>query len=75
MLKSHLLSLNHGPLGLTTTLVGIVTLMTFVLITFGVENGNLGVECNTKYSDNLRPCFPHPCRRLSQVDLACLGFA
>ena len=40
---------------LATTLVGTVTLMTFVLIIFEIEKDNLGFDCNTKYSHAYDP--------------------
>ncbi len=38
-------------------IMGICTLMTFVIIIYGVEGGNLGVDCNTKYTDACDPVF------------------
>lgn len=38
-------------------LMGILTLMTFVIIIYGVNNGQLGVNCNTLYSEECVPVF------------------
>jgi len=38
-------------------LMGTLTLMTFVIIIYGVHNGQLGVDCNKKYSDSCEPVF------------------
>ncbi|KAK1759172.1 calcium-transporting ATPase 3 [Echria macrotheca] len=38
-------------------LMGTCTLMTFVIIVYGKYGGDLGVDCNTKYSDACTPVF------------------
>ncbi|KAG0652689.1 Calcium-transporting ATPase 3 [Hyphodiscus hymeniophilus] len=38
-------------------LMGICTLMTFVIIIYGVNNGNLGTDCNKSYGDTCEPVF------------------
>lgn len=38
-------------------LMGICTLMTFVIIIYGVYEGKLGVDCNRQYSDACKPVF------------------
>ena len=39
------------------TLMGTCTLMTFVIIVYGRYGGELGVDCNTKFSDSCIPVF------------------
>ncbi|XXG98868.1 Alcohol acetyltransferase [Hypoxylon texense] len=38
-------------------LMGTLTLMTFVIIIYGANNGQLGVNCNTLYSEECVPVF------------------
>ncbi|KFY31318.1 hypothetical protein V493_01208, partial [Pseudogymnoascus sp. VKM F-4281 (FW-2241)] len=38
-------------------LMGVCTLMTFVIIIYGVNNGNLGHDCNRTYSDSCNAVF------------------
>jgi Na+-exporting ATPase len=38
-------------------LMGTCTLMTFVIIIYGVSNGNLGTDCNRSYGDTCGPVF------------------
>lgn len=38
-------------------IMGTTTLMTFVIIVYGVNGGDLGVDCNTKYSDECNVVF------------------
>jgi Na+-exporting ATPase len=38
-------------------LMGTCTLMTFVIIIYGVNNGNLGTDCNRAYGDTCGPVF------------------
>lgn len=39
------------------TLMGTLTLLTFVIIIYGVDNGDLGVDCNRKYSPSCESVF------------------
>lgn len=38
-------------------LMGTCTLMTFVIVVYGMYGGNLGVDCNSKWSEDCRPVF------------------
>jgi Na+-exporting ATPase len=38
-------------------LMGICTLMTFVIVIYGKNNGNLGHDCNQRYSESCIPVF------------------
>ncbi|KAI0394766.1 potassium/sodium efflux P-type ATPase [Xylariaceae sp. FL0594] len=38
-------------------LMGTLTLMTFVIIIYGVHDGQLGLDCNKRYSDSCEPVF------------------
>jgi len=38
-------------------LMGTCTLLTFVIIIYGVHNGNLGLDCNRHYGDTCGPVF------------------
>jgi Na+-exporting ATPase len=38
-------------------LMGICTLMTFVIVIYGVNNGDLGIDCNKSYGDTCGPVF------------------
>jgi Na+-exporting ATPase len=38
-------------------LMGTCTLLTFVIIIYGVHDGNLGSDCNRRYGDNCDPVF------------------
>lgn len=38
-------------------IMGTLTLMTFVIIVYGVNNGNLGRDCNRSYNDTCAPVF------------------
>lgn len=42
---------------LTTPLVGTTTLMTFVLVIYAANGGNLGHDCNRSWSEACRPVF------------------
>lgn len=37
--------------------MGVTCLMTFVIIIYGTENGNLGMDCNRGYSESCDPVF------------------
>ena len=39
------------------TLMGTCTLMTFVIVIYGANNGNLGHDCNRSYGDTCGPVF------------------
>ncbi|KAK3352808.1 hypothetical protein B0T25DRAFT_193804 [Lasiosphaeria hispida] len=39
------------------TLMGICTLMTFIIVIYGRYGGNLGEDCNRKYSESCEPVF------------------
>lgn len=39
------------------TIMGVCSLCTFIIIVYGVGGGNLGVDCNTKYSDSCDTVF------------------
>ncbi|RDL40342.1 uncharacterized protein BP5553_00321 [Venustampulla echinocandica] len=38
-------------------IMGTITLLTFVIIIYGVNDGNLGHDCNRFYSDDCKPVF------------------
>ncbi|KAH8676233.1 potassium/sodium efflux P-type ATPase [Xylariales sp. PMI_506] len=38
-------------------LMGVLTLMTFVIIVYGVNNGELGMDCNRAFSESCIPVF------------------
>lgn len=39
------------------TIMGTLCLMTFVIIVYGAEGGNLGIDCNRTYSDSCDPVY------------------
>jgi len=38
-------------------IMGVLTLVTFVIVVYGANNGNLGVDCNRHYSDSCHAVF------------------